>query len=283
MGFNLKVSNQVCGLESELKGVLYRFVHTQVAHRSRFSVLIIGIGTGCSSGLLTVSKQIALIFEAILKGGINIVCAAFTENADCLVGVRQLCFDAPMELIQLPFSVISALAGVFTKPFYLVKSPSKYAEKKWLKHDPLEKKAREEAEKVAEFKRAADALQQNPENVDNRKRLASYYFRGHGTPKNISEAVIHYTKAAEKGDVQSMMLLAEIFENSVTEESRENSFNWYEKAAKADDPQGMYKVGLICWNLPERREEGFEWLKKAALSNHSPSQAFLQNIHPNPI
>lgn len=282
MGFDITNSNQSAILESRLKAALYESLKRKVEKRGKPCIFLLGIGYGISSSLMTVAKQIALIFENLLKGLINIFGCCCVNNATFLRGVKQLIWGTSSEIIILPFSLLTAIFGVFAKPYHLVRSPSKYSDKMWLKHDPIEEKARDETNKITEFNQTLATVQQYPSKVEALKKLASYYHKGYGTTLDRNEAIKYYKLAAENGDVHSMKTLGEIFETSINDEAKE-SFDWYSKAAALEDVEAMYKMGLYYWNLEGKRLEGYDWLSKAAEKKHEDSKDFLKKLEQNSL
>lgn len=89
------------------------------------------------------------------------------------------------------------------------------------------------------------------------------YSRGYGRigemleDTDLSKAILYYKKGAGSGDIFSMVQLGCILE----EQGKTGDAAYcYEMAAKAEDPEGMYRYGLLVTD----GEEKISWLRKAA-------------------
>ncbi len=83
---------------------------------------------------------------------------------------------------------------------------------------------------------------------------------------NISQKIRQHTEAAENGNVQSMVILGNLYKEGTT--SREcpirniqSAIKWYNKAAEFNNADALYELGCIHTN---NENESKEYLKKAA-------------------
>lgn len=281
MSFDIAISDQSKKLEDYLKASLYKSLNRKVEKRGKLCVFLLGVGCGISSSLLTIIKQVALIFENIIKGLINIFGCCFIKKASFFRGIEQLIWETPKESTILPFSILSATLGLFSMPYNLTRSPSHYSDKLWLRHDSDEIEARKGAQKKSDFNQAFTTVQQYPTKLEALKKLASYYYKGYGTTQNTKEAIKYYKVAAANGDVYSMKTLGEIYDSLVEEEDRKESLEWFTKAAEAGDVEAMYKMGKLCWGLEGRRREGYDLLMKAAEKDYKPAKKHLNKLERN--
>lgn len=94
--------------------------------------------------------------------------------------------------------------------------------------------------------------------------LAFNYEEGIGTSKNLGKAANCYKLLAEKGDVSSMLHLAEIY--SQLGKGRQ-AFGWYKKAAEQNDEFAMFNIGDCCFEgfgVKQDYQEALSWFRKAA-------------------
>lgn len=89
--------------------------------------------------------------------------------------------------------------------------------------------------------------------------LGMVYFHGLlGMGKNLPRAKMHFELAAEKRHPEACFQLGVIyFRGQGTESDKKKAFEWFEKAAKLQNIQGMFSVGLILLegNNPARRKD----------------------------
>jgi len=106
------------------------------------------------------------------------------------------------------------------------------------------------------------------------RSLARCKYDGIGCRPNVSEAVSYFQRAAEMGlsDAQVWMgsvLMEQLVAGSdeETEEKETKAFKWFEKAAKAGEAEGMYRLG-ICYlrgeGVLEDMAMGRTWLTNSA-------------------
>ncbi|HIJ85777.1 MAG: hypothetical protein HW380_912 [Magnetococcales bacterium] len=72
-----------------------------------------------------------------------------------------------------------------------------------------------------------------------------------------------FRRAAEGGYVPAMVKLAEVLDRA---EENSQALEWYEKAVKADNPQGFLGLGVLLIGGDvgtDRVKEGLEWIRKA--------------------
>lgn len=103
------------------------------------------------------------------------------------------------------------------------------------------------------------------------KNLGVIYYKG--TPKckpNEKEAIRWLTKAAENGDVTSMLYLGKIFRESNIDQALE----WYQKAAAIDSKEAAYKYGFFLYKK-NQWDDSFKWMQLSAENKYTAAQFML--------
>lgn len=98
-------------VEHYLKAALYQNLH-HACKKGRW-IHLTGPVVGLLSGSLTILTRIASIAENAIKGN-GIAC--------------------PLEVLQLPFSILSALSGLVSKTILIAVKPASYTDEKWRQH-----------------------------------------------------------------------------------------------------------------------------------------------------
>ncbi len=93
-----------------------------------------GFFIGVASALITIVTKICRIFEIIIKGLINILGSIFSKKCSFLRGIKYLTWNLGKSLIELPFSVLNAVFGIFEKTREIAANPNRYATTKILSH-----------------------------------------------------------------------------------------------------------------------------------------------------
>ncbi len=71
--------------------------------------------------------------------------------------------------------------------------------------------------------------------IESQYSLATLYYEGKETEKNLEKAFYWYQKAAENGFERAQYNLARLYENGEgTEKNLEKAFYWYQKAAEME-------------------------------------------------
>lgn len=285
MNFNLQVSNQSSSTLHSLKASLYKNVYeaTQKSQAMRLT----GLGLGLSSGALTLSSRIGLIGENIIKGIGNIFGAPFSDKCKFSTGLKQLFFNAPKNIIILPFSCGYAIFEVFQNTLMMAINPRQFAYQQWIQHDPQEKQAhqkripqknqeiekqqaiaKQEQEKTeahakqqqekAQFDQACVFLTLEPKNIAAIKQLAQCYRNGLGTAKNTKEAYSLYQKTANLGDIESNYLVAE---QCKLKGDNDKFLQHMQIAASANSPEAIRSLAEYYLKIQDD-QNAVEWLKK---------------------
>lgn len=106
------------------------------------------------------------------------------------------------------------------------------------------------------------------------QRSVGYMYKyGQGVEKDLDEALVWYSKAADDDYVIAMNDIGTIYENK---KKIDKARGWYLKAAKKDNKYGMYNLGDI-YSKEENKslynlDSANYWYKKAAKLGHSGSQ-----------
>src|SRR6266542_492698 len=109
--------------------------------------------------------------------------------------------------------------------------------------------------------------------IDVQHNLATLYYNGEGTEKNLEKAFYWYQKTAENGNMNAQYNLALLYENGEkTEKNLEKAFYWYEKAADNDYEPAMISLAL-CYKdgngTGKNLKKAFYWYQKAIANTQS--------------
>ncbi|RIA83385.1 hypothetical protein C1645_833896 [Glomus cerebriforme] len=124
--------------------------------------------------------------------------------------------------------------------------------------------------------------------------LATCYYNGKGTEKNLEKAFYWYQKAAEDGNEAAMINLAALaesgnkvamnnlanclFNGEGTEKNLEKAFYWYQKAAENNETFTVNNLAVcyktvVCYKngeeIENNLEKAFYWYQKAAVNNET--------------
>jgi serine/threonine protein kinase/TPR repeat protein len=110
--------------------------------------------------------------------------------------------------------------------------------------------------------------------------IAERYALGDGRRKNEATAVRWYEKAAEAGNVPSMLRLAELLDRGQGVRKDEAAAGrWYARAAEQRDAEGEYQLAirLLTGRAGFVRDEstGIQWLRRAAEHGHTEAKREL--------
>lgn len=274
MRFDLNISNQSEILEDKIKASFYQKLNA--ASKVTGFMRLTGIGVGVVSGLLTISKRIALIAENIFKGLLNIYGACCLKRGDLKLGMGQLIVVSTMHLAILPFSIFSAVLGMVIKPVKMLVDPVGFTKTCWFNHDP---KAEEEHKKHLHLQRLAQekelfnnlirVLKHDPNNIVALKALGVAYEKGEGTERSEQIAFDYYKRAAKLGDIESMTMIGTYYQKGAVNvaQNYNKAFEWFNKAAHLNDTTAMTALGLCYeqgWGVQKDDGVSFQWTKKAA-------------------
>ena len=116
----------------------------------------------------------------------------------------------------------------------------------------------QDLDEAYKYKELALACQYGIEVEQNTEMAEKYY----------DLAIMLYERSAEKGSIDAMLDLGELYYNEESiRKDYTKGFKWYEKAAQNDSARAMYKIAYIYENgyLGEKDERrAFEWYEKAA-------------------
>ncbi len=91
-------------------------------------------------------------------------------------------------------------------------------------------------------------------------------------------------QAAHQGFIPAELTLAKMYEEGDSVQNNPQlAFQWYLSAAKKDDPEGAYQVGISYifgnFNQEKNPQEGMKWLKIAANKSCFPAQYILASLY----
>ena len=118
---------------------------------------------------------------------------------------------------------------------------------------------------VTWYRKAAEAG-----NVEAMQKLSKFLYVGIGIAADPNQSIIWRTKAAEAGNIEAMIALADMYGKGTSSAFPKNdteALRWYRRAAEQGDTFGMSMVGTFYYNgrgVPESNEEAVAWWRKAA-------------------
>jgi len=119
----------------------------------------------------------------------------------------------------------------------------------------------------------------NDDDVFYASYVGSCYKRGLGTKKNIGKAAVYYEKAANRGSVPAMCELGILYRES---KKPDKAYEWFEKAAKANNLTGIYYCGDMLQKgegVAQDKERGFNMLLRAADEGFPAAQYAVGNSY----
>lgn len=131
MPLHLEVSSQSRDCENIIKKHFYKSAYLLSKKHSVFRLS--GPVIGVVSGALTIATRVSLLAENVFKGLINILGSPFSTSCSISRGLNQLTIQPLKQLFLTPFSVLSAITGLFTKTFGTFFS-NEYLYTKWCEH-----------------------------------------------------------------------------------------------------------------------------------------------------
>ncbi len=109
--------------------------------------------------------------------------------------------------------------------------------------------------------------------------LGVFYFEGVGIPKDASNAVRWFRKAAEQGSPHGQNNLAACLKNGDgVEKDEKGAVEWFRKAAAQGLAPAQLNLGILCQNgngTPKDDEEAAKWYRAAAEQGDSKAQVNL--------
>lgn len=109
-------------------------------------------------------------------------------------------------------------------------------------------------------------------NTQNQRNLGVIFYKGTPSCKpNEEEAIYWFTKAANNGDITSMLHLGKIYKNL----DKEKAMEWYRKAGSLDHKKAAYSYAFHLYQYKIDWNESFKWMKCSAENKHVPAQFLL--------
>jgi len=118
--------------------------------------------------------------------------------------------------------------------------------------------------------------------------LGKIYYYGEIQPKNIEEAEMYLRRAsnAEDANSKAQYLLAYIWENGLFEDyvNLEEAFLYYEKSAKLNNIEALFKCGQLYYSgiediLEVNLSKSISYLKKASDKGHFEANSLLACVY----
>ncbi|MDE7009222.1 MAG: tetratricopeptide/SEL1-like repeat protein [Lachnospiraceae bacterium] len=100
------------------------------------------------------------------------------------------------------------------------------------------------------------------------RSIAYLYWYGNGVEEDGAKAIEWFTKAADLGDVESMVCIGELYDwDDSVEQDYDMALEWYTKAADLGDAESMNRIGVMYHNgegVAQDYDVAMEWFQKAA-------------------
>jgi len=119
------------------------------------------------------------------------------------------------------------------------------------------------------------------ENVDNLLyfQIASfYYFGAYNRLPNYSLAMKYFKRAADKGNVNAMVILGDMHFHETPIKCLDQAAQWYEKAAEYAHPKAQYILGYFCeygLGVKQDYKRAMDWYSKAVAQGQQQAQLQL--------
>lgn len=116
-------------------------------------------------------------------------------------------------------------------------------------------------------------------------KLALLYHRGKGVPRDYSEALLWYQKAAAQGHTKAEYGIGYMYDlGQGLPQSLDNALIWYRKAADQGDPKAQLSLGSMYYygrGLQQDSAEAVQWYRKAANQGLARAQYDLGYMYRN--
>lgn len=113
------------------------------------------------------------------------------------------------------------------------------------------------------------------------KRLADFYYEGHGTSKNDIEAFKLYLQSAKLGLPEAKYRVAHCYKNGWgVQQNLQEASNWLLESATQGMPSAQYEIGSsLLKGENADPKKAIEWLQKAALQKHVQAMFMLAILY----
>jgi hypothetical protein len=222
--------NQCESIEKSIKASLYEAVLN--TSKNTQWIRLGGLPLGIAAGILTIAKRVACIVEEFFKGLANIFGCLIFDECSFVRGLKHL-GESVIHIVILPFSVGSAVFGVFQHTIMIAIAPVKFSDKKLSQHR-LDNNAKSPKDAEEEnFRRAQERYVQDHTNTRTINYLAYAYHEGVGVEQDLKQAFLFDKKSAELGNVSGMYNLAiSYLKGEGTEQDLERARFWLTEAVK---------------------------------------------------
>ncbi|MBO7147186.1 MAG: sel1 repeat family protein [Lentisphaeria bacterium] len=114
-----------------------------------------------------------------------------------------------------------------------------------------------------------------------------YYTGKDGVKQNYAQALAMLTQAAEKQHLQSMLLVASMYQRGegITQDYQA-AYNWYQKAVTLGSADAMCCIGIMYYNgagVSPDYQTAMSWFKKAAEKNHIVAMQYIAIMYKDGI
>ena len=117
-------------------------------------------------------------------------------------------------------------------------------------------------------------------------KLGAYYAWGMWEPKDYSEAVKWYRKAADQGNADAQNNLGVCYKNGEgVPQDYSEAVKWYRKAAEQGQKYAQYNLGVCYYNgqgVTQNRQEAFKYFRQAAAQGHKEAIKAIESLGEKP-
>ena len=107
--------------------------------------------------------------------------------------------------------------------------------------------------------------------------FAGWYKNGLCLTKDLDEAKIWYLKAADSGNIEAQLALADFFRYELND--IHNALFWYKKAAEEGNYEAQHKLAKLYQNRWNDIDNAFLWYKSSAENGYIQSQKDLAKLY----
>ena len=108
------------------------------------------------------------------------------------------------------------------------------------------------------------------------------YYKGEGVPKNYSEAMKWYRKAADQGNAEAQFNLGVMYDQGEgVPKNYTEAMQWYRKAADQGDANAQYNLGIMYYNgegTPKNFINSYAWLSVASAKENEKAKKYIEII-----
>jgi TPR repeat protein len=243
-GITLNLSEEV---EMLIKASLYEAVYN--TSKNTQWIRLAGLPLGITTGIITTAKRVACIVEDVLIGLANIFGCFFNSKFRFTKGLSYLFMYTFIDAVFLPFSVGSAVFGVFQHTIMMAIDPAKFAGKELCEHDPKKGKEALLTDDEKTFRKFQERYDADNTDMEAIMYLLKAYFEAKGVEKDNQQAFYYALIAANNGNLTAMFFVGKCYLIGLgTELDYDKGFDWVKKAADGGNVFAQKKLVQLIQN-----------------------------------